>query len=259
MPGEDALIRVDDGVLTLTLNRPDKRNAINAFVEAALAEAITRLESERDISVMLISATGSYFSSGFDVGHRVDDLHGSGGVALRRRYRELHDLFDRIERVEKPVVLAAQGPCLGGALELAVSCDFRLVSEQARFSFPETRLAVLPGSGGVSRTTRLVGPAWARWLVLAGRSVDADLGRQIGLVHEVHPTESFDREVQKFVQRLAGLPREAVGLAKLSIDLCDVLDRASGRDLERISNTLLMTSQEHRDQVAALKKRLGEG
>ena len=177
-------------------------------------------------------------------------------MLLRRRYRELHDLFDLFEQVEKPVVVAAHGPCLGGALELALSCDFRLAATDSWFALPEIKLGVLPGSGGTSRLTRTVGPAWARWLVMAGKSVTAPEALQIGLVHAVHPADSFDDEVAAFVARLAELPGEAVGLAKIAIDLAERLDRTSGRDLERITNTMLMSSQEHRDRVADLKRRL---
>ena len=204
----------------------------------------------------MLAGAGKYFSSGFDVAHRVDDDHDPSGVLLRRRYRELHDLFDLFEQVEKPVVVAAHGPCLGGALELALSCDFRLAATDSWFALPEIKLGVLPGSGGTSRLTRTVGPAWARWLVMAGKSVTAPEALQIGLVHAVHPADSFDDEVAAFVARLAELPGEAVGLAKIAIDLAERLDRTSGRDLERITNTMLMSSQEHRDRVADLKRRL---
>jgi enoyl-CoA hydratase len=249
-------LETEDDVLVLTLTRPDTLNAIDAEIEHALGEALTRLADDRELRVLLIAATGEYFSAGFDVEHRVDDDHDSSGVVLRHRYREIHDLFDRIERVEKPVVLAAQGPCLGGALELAASCDFRLASESARFSLPEIQLGVIPGSGGTSRITRLVGPSWARWLVMAGRSIDAARALQIGLVHEVHPAETLAEEARRFARDLAALPPEAVGLAKLAIDLCDVLDRGSGRDVERVVNTMLMTSDDHRRRIEGLKDRL---
>jgi enoyl-CoA hydratase len=246
----------DGAVLTLTLTRPDALNAINADIERALGDALATFESEPDLRVFVIRARGEYFSAGFDVEHRVDDDHDRSGVLLRRRYREIHDLFDRVERVEKPVVLAAQGPCLGGALELAASCDVRLAATPARFGLPEIKLGVIPGSGGTSRITRLVGPAWARWLVMLGQPVDAERALAIGLVHAVHPPEHFDEEVDIFATSIAALPHEAMALAKVSIDLCDLLDRGSGRDVERIVNTMLMTSDDHRARVEALKERL---
>ena len=256
MSTQPAHVDRDGAVLTLTLSRPDALNAINADIERALGDALSTFESEPDLRVFVIRARGEYFSAGFDVEHRVDDDHDRSGVLLRRRYREIHDLFDRVERVEKPVVLAAQGPCLGGALELAASCDIRLATTTARFALPEIKLGVIPGSGGTSRITRLVGPAWARWLVMLGQPVDAERALAIGLVHAVHPPERFDEEVDRFAASIAALPHEAMALAKLSIDLCDLLDRGSGRDVERIVNTMLMTSDDHRARVEALKERL---
>lgn len=244
------------GVLRLRIDRPDKLNAIDGDVEAMLWQAIRRLAADPELRVLLIESGGRYFSAGFDVSHRVDDDHDRSGVVLRHRYREIHDLFDRLETVEKPVVVAVHGPCLGGALELALSCDFRLASTEARFALPEIELGVLPGSGGTSRLTRMVGPAWARYLTMAGCPVDADRALTIGLVHEVHALEGFRDRVDRFVERLAGLPGEAVGLAKLAIDLSAVLDRGAARDVERIANTLLMQSDDHRARVAQLKARM---
>ena len=256
MSEPESILNRDGAVLTLRLNRPDKLNAINGGIEEALREAIRTFGGDPALRVLVLAASGEYFSAGFDVAHRVDDEHDPSGVVLRRRYRELHDLFDLFEQVEKPVVVAARGPCLGGALELALSCDFRLAAATARFALPEIKLGVLPGSGGTSRLTRMVGPAWARWMVMAGKSVTAGEALNMGLVHAVYPAEAFDDEVAAFVTRLAELPGEAVGLAKIAIDLAERLDRSSGRDLERVANTMLMTSAEHRDRVAALKQRL---
>jgi enoyl-CoA hydratase len=259
MSGEDAELLEDGPILTLWFRRPEKLNAINASMESYIVSALTRLENDPSVSALVIRSEGEYFSAGYDLRYRVDDPHDVGGIALRHRYRQIHDLFDRMERVEKPVVLAAQGPCLGGALEMALSCDFRLASDRARFAFPEIRLAVIPGSGGTSRTTRLIGPAWARWMVMAGRSVSATQALQIGLVHDVYPPEDFEAAVDEFMLDLASRPQEAMALAKLSIDLCDLVDRSSGRDIERIANSILMPSVEHQSRLDAAKARQSPG
>lgn len=251
----DALVESDGPLLRFTIDRPAKLNAINEPVERALREAVERLEQDPALRVLVIRSRGRYFSAGYDMRYRVGDAPADDGVALRRRYREVHDLFDRIERVEKPVILAAQGPCLGGALELALSCDFRLAADAATFGFPELKLAVLPGSGGISRTARLVGPAWARWLVIAGQTLDAAAAQRIGLVHAVVPPAELDSAVDALARSLAELPAEALGLAKLTIDLCAASDRASGRDIERVANSLLMPSHEHRQRVDAFRSR----
>lgn len=246
------------GVLTLTLDRPDKLNAIDDEILAALRAGVADLETRDDLRVLVIAARGRFFSAGMDVGR----MGGEGSMAAaktgvdgRRRYRGLHSLFDAIETVEKPVVLAAHAPCLGGALEMSLSCDFRLAAESARFGLPEWRLAVLPGSGGTSRLTRLVGPGWARWLVMAGREIDAQTALRIGLVQEVYPDAEFEAGVRGFAAHLASMPPEYLGLAKLTIELCADLGRGAARDTERIANTLLVASQDHQRALAAFRAR----
>jgi enoyl-CoA hydratase/carnithine racemase len=165
-------------------------------------------------------------------------------------------LFDRIEAIEKPVVLAPQGPCLGVGIELGASCDFRLASDAATFSLPEVaNLAVIPGSGGISRLTRLVGPHWAKWLVMAGETVDAHQALVMGLVHAVYPAAEFPEQVQAFAHRLAALPREALGLAKVAIDTAADVDRRTARDFDRVAQTVLFMSSDYRERVDAFLTR----
>ena len=130
-------------------------------------------------------------------------------------------------------------------MELALSCDFRLASDRARFGIPEIRLGVLPGSGGTSRLTQLVGRGWARWMVMAGQEVTADRALSMGLVHAVYPHAEFDGAVDAFVRELLTLSPEVVGLAKLSIELSSNLDRNAARNVERIANTTLINGDEH--------------
>ncbi|GGH62706.1 hypothetical protein GCM10011341_37110 [Frigidibacter albus] len=114
----------------------------------------------------------------------------------------------------------------------------------------------MPGSDGISRLTRCVGPHWARWIALAGKRVPAAQALSIGLVHEVHPAERFTEKVDAFCARLADLPPEALALAKLSIELCRDLDRTNGRIVERMSNAALFVGAEHAERLAAYRERL---
>lgn len=254
MIGPDSEARLDrDGpVLTLTFTRDAKLNAVTPGMLDLLRDAVETLSGDRDVRVLVITGAGRYFTAGMDVrrsgaalGLTVDE--DTAGSEFRRNYRNLHRLFDEVEAVEKPVVLAAQGPCLGVGVELGVSCDFRLAGRRATFGLPEIpNLAVLPGSGGISRLTRLVGPHWARWLAMAAQTVDAEEARAIGLVHRVIPDEVFADEVAAFAHHLARLPAEALGLAKLAIDAAADTDRTTARNVDRIANTLLVLSEEHR-------------
>jgi enoyl-CoA hydratase/carnithine racemase len=253
-----------DGIVTVTFTRDDKLNAVSREMFELLEQAVTDLEERDDLRVLLITAEGRYFTAGVDISEMGEVGRGTDGVVrgstLRRQYRvrARHDLFDRIEAVEKPVVLAAQGPCVGVGVELSGSCDFRLASERATFSLPEVaNLAVIPGSGGISRLTRLVGPHWAKWLVMAGEVVDAQQAVGLGLVHAVYADDEFPDRAAEFARRLAAFPREAMGVAKLVIDTAAEVDRRAARDIDRIAQTVLMTSSEHIERVEAFNARSG--
>jgi enoyl-CoA hydratase/carnithine racemase len=248
-------LEVRIGALWLTLSRPEKLNAIDGPTEQALRASLDDLERRDDVHALVIRAAGRYFSAGFDLSHRVAEMARLSGAEYRREYRGMHEIFDALERCEKPSIAAIQGPCVGGALELALSCDFRIAAEPATFQLPEIRLGVIPGSGGISRLTRIVGPSWARWLALGGQSLSAARALEIGLVHEVTTAEDLDARVDALVRDLAAIPQEAAGLAKLAIDACERLDRATGRDVERIVNSVLVPSDEHRRRLSELRRK----
>jgi enoyl-CoA hydratase/carnithine racemase len=242
-----------DGVLTVTFDRQDKLNAINPPMTALLWEAVRALQSQEDLRVLVIRAVGPYFTAGIDITHI--DISERTPSQYRRDYVEHTRLYDELEAIDKPVVLAAQGPCFGAGVEMAVSCDFRFAADAATFQLPEINLAVIPGSGGISRLTRLVGPQWAKWLAMAAQPIDAARALTIGLVHEVWPVDELHDRVEAFANQLAGLPREAVGVAKLAVDLCANTDPASARHVEQLANAVLAFGDEHKRRVAAFNER----
>lgn len=261
----EAHARLDevDGVVTVTFTRDDKLNAVDQEMLDTLARGIELLADDDGVRVLVITGQGRYFTSGVDISVMQGTLgEGTDGVVrgsnIRRQYRRqaCHDLYDMLETIEKPVIIAAQGPCYGLGIELAGSCDFRLASDTATFRLPEiANLAVLPGSGGISRLTRLIGPHWTKWLAMAGESMDAAQALQIGLVHAVYPSAEFPERVSAFARKLAALPREAMGLAKLAIDTAASVDRRTARDVDRLAQSLLFTSAEHREKVEAFMAR----
>jgi enoyl-CoA hydratase/carnithine racemase len=244
-----------EGVITLTFTRPEKLNALTPEMIDAIGDAVDALDRRRDLRVLVITGQGRYFTSGVDIGASMPMGEDANATNARRNGRRMHTIFDRIEAVEKPVVLAAQGPCWGAGLELAVSCDFRLAAQQSTFALPEIRLGMVPSSGGVSRLTRLVGTGWARWLAMAGRVVSAEQALSMGLVHDVYPTEEFDTCVANFVDELCALPGEAVGLAKITIDVCAELGPERGRDVERLTAGIIVSTSDYRDRVKAFVER----
>lgn len=243
-----------DGIITLTFTRDAKLNAVTDDMLDVMRTAVRDLGDHETNRALVITAEGRYFTAGKDIGEM--GAQPASGVALRRDYRRLHELFDEMERIEKPVVLAAQGPCLGIGVEMASSCDFRFASERSVFGLPEVpNLAVLPGSGGISRFTRLVGPHWARWVAMAGEDVDAELALSMGLVHRVFPEETFDADVQAWVRKLIGMSAEALGLAKITIDAAVDSDRRTARHIDRMANTMLLQTAEHLAKIEAFMSR----
>jgi len=248
-----------DGVVTVTFTRDRSRNAVTPGMFEVLYGAVRDLGDRDDLRVLVITGEGRFFTSGLDFASlRLSVGEGTDGIVrgsnMRRQYRAEahHDLFDEIESIEKPVVLAAQGHCFGVGVELGVSCDFRLVAEGATFGLPEVaNIAVIPGSGGISRLTRLVGPHWARWLAMACETVDAEQALAIGLAHAVYPADTFAGQVQAFARKLAGLPREAMGLAKAAIDVAASVDRRTAREFDRMAQTMLFMSDDFKDRVNA--------
>lgn len=253
-PAEHASLDYDAGVITITLQRTEKLNAVSDEILAVLDRAVTTLASDDAARVLVIRAVGSYFTAGIDLRgelfRAMREPSEFPGAHFRRVYSSLHRLFDQIEAVEKPVILAAQGPCLGVGVELAASCDFRFASEEAVFGLPEIKLGALAGSGGTGRLSRLIGPHWTKWIAVAGQQVSAAQALQIGLVHEVTAAGQLDQRVGTFVNHLIDLPGEALGLAKLAVDLSTDSDRHTQRNIERIAVTTLFGRDEFNRRVS---------
>ncbi len=243
-----------DGIITITFTRDAKLNAVSDAMVDVLHQAIIDLGDHEANRALIITAEGRYFTAGKDIGQMGEQS--SSGVALRRNYRRLHEVFDEIERIEKPVILAAQGPCLGVGVELGSSCDFRFGTQRTVIGLPEVAmLAVIPGSGGISRFTRLVGPHWARWVAMAGENADAELARTMGWIHHIFPEETFHDDVQAWVRKLVSYSGEALGLAKIAIDAAVDSDRRTARHIDRMANTQLLQGREHIDKIAAFMAR----
>lgn len=271
-----AITRADspEGIVTLTFTRPEKLNAVSPSMWNVLNQTLQEFAERDELRVLVITAEGRYFTAGNDQVER-DDLLGRSGppvwfrdgvavedipkISIRREYRRLHLLFDELEAVEKPIVVAIQGRCLGVGVEMAVSCDFRLASDAASFWVPEiVRVGALPGSGGISRLTRLIGPHWARWLSMAGVEVSAAEAMAMGLVHAVYPADEFADRVMEFARRLVAIPADLLGAAKIGIDTAADVDRTAARNFDRLANTVFLTSPAYLQQKRDFEQRSRE-
>lgn len=251
------LVEADGPILIATLNRPEKLNALSAQTMQLFEAAVDRFRDSDELKVMLIRATGRYFCAGADLfsgSAREQKRTGSGIRETHRRgLNGMHRIYDEMEAIEKPFVVAHQAMCVGGGLEMSLSCDFRLAARSAGYSFPEGKFGVLPASNGVSRLTRLVGTGNARWLIMANQKVTAERALIMGLVHEVYPDETFEEDVMAFCRHLAQQNGEQMGAAKLAIEMSRDLGLHQARNVERMANSTLML---HPDYLAGMDRYL---
>lgn len=259
------LVSEDRGVLIATLNRPDKLNALSKQLMQLLEEAVLQFRDSADLKVMLIRSTGRYFSSGADLKENGGAARAAArsGSAIRESHRRLptrmRQVWDEMEAIEKPIVVAHQARCVGGSLEMSLSCDFRLAAASASYAFPEAKFGVLPATNGISRLTRIVGPHWARLLVMANLPIDAHEARIAGLVHKVFPDETFDADVLAFCQHLTQQNGEMMGMAKIAIELAADLPAHQAASVERLANSSLMLGSDYQGLMSAHLATIGRG
>ena len=241
-------------VRLLMLNRPDAMNAWHAAMRAEMASAVREL-STSDARVAIVCGNEKSFSAG-------EDVRGMSGLAdvSTRRFRsvarEFHDVFDEIEAIEMPVIAAVEGVAAGGGMELALSCDFRVAGGRARFALPESNVGLIPGSGGCSRLVRLVGLAKAKQILMLEGVMNAARANELGLVTRLVETGAALDEAIRMATDLAAKAPLALGMAKLVLNACADVDLETGRRFERLGQSVLKKTQDHREGATAfLEKR----
>ncbi len=260
-PVPHLLTEEDGAILIATLNRPEKLNALSAETMALFEAALHRFRDTPALKVMLVRATGRYFCSGADMRSGDDTAPARTGSAIRERHRlqlhGMHRIYDEMESIEKPLVVAHHAKCVGGGLELSLSCDFRLAARSASYAFPEGKFGVLPASNGVSRLARIIGTHWTRYLIMANLPASAEKALIMGLVHEVFPDETFEADVMRFCRHLAEQNGEQMGTAKIAIELAHDVGLAQARNVERLANSALMLNPDYLAGIERYIKGIG--
>lgn len=183
------ITNIENSILTITINRPDKLNALNKDVISELSAVLDDVYSNPEIkSVILTGAGPKAFVAGADITEFLT-LDAAGGKALAQKGQDM--VFNKIENSPKPVIAAVNGFALGGGCELAMACHFRLCSDNARFGQPEVNLGLIPGYGGTQRLTQLIGKGRAMEMLMSANMIDANTALQYGLVNYVVPAEEL--------------------------------------------------------------------
>lgn len=240
-------------VALVTIDRPDAANALSAGARAelrAIVDALARNQAVR--AVVLTGAGRKVFAAGSDIQDMVD-MTAAQSVALSESIRQLNQA---LAELPQPVVCAVNGWCLGGGLELALACDIRIASETARFGFPEAKLGIMPGGGGLPRLVRAVGSAVARHMVLTGEFMAAARAYEVGLVTQLAPPDALVADAMALAGRMATLAPLALAQIKGALRVAESADLHSGIHAEAQACAVCFASEDKREGMRAfLEKR----
>ena len=246
---------VHDGVATITLARPDKRNAISAQMFGELGDAAERAASDPGIRVVLLEGEGPSFCAGLDV-TLLGQLAGTRGARFRSFVRQAQRPFHLLAQMDKPTIAAVQGHAVGAGFQLALACDLRVAAADVRLGILEVRFGIVPDLGGMHRLAGLVGPARAKELVWTGRYVEAEEADRLGLVNRVVTGDSLGETVEGLVRELVAAPPIPVSLTKSLIGraLESSFETALERDAQ--AQAMCIETEDHREAIEAfLEKR----
>ena len=251
----DVRLEVRDKIATITMNRPEAMNALNEKVLRELKEAIAQVRDDPGARVVIITGAGPAFVAGADI----RAMMAKNLIEIREFTQFGHGVLQDIERLEKPVIAALNGFALGGGLELALACDIRLASTEARIGFPEVGLGIFPGLGGTQRTTRLIGKGRASELIFTGSQIGAEEAERVGLVNRAVPPQRLMPEVRRMASLIARQGPIALARAKVAINqaLQAGLDTGLAFELEAVTQTF-GTEDQAEGMTAFLERRRPE-
>lgn len=228
--GEFVDLDVSGHIATVTIDRPDARNALNARVRRELKTVLDAVDSEDDVRVVVL--TGSDDAKAFVAGADVTEFRERGTIE-QRRISTGRRVYETVDDLRTPVIARINGHALGGGLELALACDVRIAHERAKLGSPEITLGLIPGGGATQRLPRLVGEGKAMQLVLTGELVDATEAAELGLVDEVHDDDGFDDAVDDLAHSIASKSPLAIEHAKRAVRAASRYDLDHGLEYER--------------------------
>ena len=253
MDYQSIIYQVTDGVASITFNRPKVLNAMNSEVMAELAHALKACDQDDAVKALILTGSGEKaFVAGADISQMQNNT-----PAEVTKFMELgQETLRFLETMGKPSIAAVNGFALGGGTEIALACDMRIASENARFGQPEILIGILPGWGGTQRLPRLVGTGIAKELILGGGQIDAKRAYEIGLVNKVVPLASLMDEAHKMAAKFAALPGFALKMAKNSINYGYDMSLDNAIRLEVTSVAQCFSTQDQKEGMKAfLEKR----
>ncbi len=244
---------LEGGIATVTINRPEKLNALNVQAKSELFTLFAQIKTDNSVNVVILTGVGEKaFVAGTDI-QELTVLNSELGKEFSARGQEV---FDLIENLGKPVIAAVNGYALGGGCELALACHIRIASENAKFGQPEVNLGIIPGYGGTQRLPRLIGRGRAMEMILTGNPIDAQEALRVGLENKVVPQAELLATAAALAQLIAGKGQLAVRMALKAVNMTQETTLSDGQQLEASLFGVCCDSEDFREGTAAfLEKR----
>jgi enoyl-CoA hydratase/carnithine racemase len=243
---------LEEGVLLVEMNRPERRNALDETLQGELLRVFGEAAIDSEIRGVILTGRGEAFSAGGDLSRFERDWN---QAEFRAQSHELSRLIGAIERLEKPVVAAINGLTTGAGTQLALSCDLRIASENARLLYREGMIGFIPSHGGCARLVKLVGLARARDILLGGEDLDAGEAFRHGLFTKVVPHAGLLDEARERLRHIFRRAPQAYGLSKRLLHLSASVDLESALFAESLAQSLLVATEDHKEGVRAARER----
>ncbi|AQS53779.1 Short-chain-enoyl-CoA hydratase [Jeotgalibaca dankookensis] len=249
---ETLLIEKKDGIGTLTINRPKSLNALNSQVLQELHDAFIAIDQDKDIHVLIVTGSGE---KAFVAGADIKEMKEKHALAGREFSNFGNKVFSLLDNLSQPTIAAVNGFALGGGCELALACDIRIGSENAKFGQPEVGLGIIPGFGGTQRLSRLVGPAKAKELIYTGKVIKSEEAETIGLLNAVVPIEELLDEANKMATMILKQAPLAVKASKEAINRGLEMDLSHALALEAEMFGILFSTEDQKEGMTAFTEK----
>ncbi len=251
-------LQPEQAILTVSLNRPQTLNAFTPEMFDDLSALCDELADNASVHVVIFNGVGKAFSSGLDLNVLAEGTARWTEEDLRVLIRRWQETFNKVEALPQVTIAAVNGVCYGAGVELILACDFRVSSSRTTFALPEIKYGILPDLGGITRLTRIVGPAWAKEVILRGRNVNAMEALRIGMVNRVADPGDMPGIARNWAQQFTKLPFKTLAHAKRLINATYDTQLAQALRAAEYAQLQLLVSEDFRAAVAALAKEQNE-
>jgi enoyl-CoA hydratase len=253
MSFQTLILEINNNIALITINRPDKLNALNDIVLSELWRCFIDLKMNKEVYVIIISGSGQ---KAFVAGADIDELNKLNMIEAKKLSEKGQTVFNFIENFNKPVIAAVNGFALGGGCELALACHIRVASENARFGQPEVNLGLIPGYGGTQRLTRLINSGRAMELILTGDIIDASEAYRLGIINKVFPVDELMKKTIELASKIGSKSHYAVFQAIKAVNINNEVSNSVGQQYEASVFSLCCGTQDFKEGTSAfLEKR----